>query len=56
MKRMLACVTILALVAALFLPAALAQQDTPIGLPNPVTESTAQEAAEASGTPGLPVL
>lgn len=52
MKRMLACVTILALVAALFLPAALAQQDTPIGLPNPVTESTAQEAAEASGTPG----
>jgi len=52
MKRMLACVTILALVAALFLPAALAQQDTPIGLPNPVIESTAQEAAEASGTPG----
>lgn len=52
MKRMLACVTILALVAALFLPAALAQQAAPIGLPNPVIESTAQEAAEASGTPG----
>ena len=52
MKRMLACVTILILVVMLSLPTGLAQQATAIGLPNPIIESTAEEAAEASGTPG----
>jgi hypothetical protein len=52
MKRMLAFVTILALVATLSLPTALAQQATAIGLPNPIFESTAEEAAEASGAFG----
>ncbi len=50
MKRILACVIILALMASLSLPIALAQTPA-IGLPNPVFEATAAEAAEASGTP-----
>jgi hypothetical protein len=52
MKRILACVTILALVATLSLPIALAQRATAIGLPNPIFEATEEEAAEASGTSG----
>lgn len=52
MKRMLTCLMILALIATLFLPIALAGQGSNLDLPNPVIESTAEEAVEISGTPG----
>lgn len=52
MKRMLACLITVALVVTLSLPLALAEQAPAIGLPNPVVEATAEEAAKESGTFG----
>lgn len=52
MKKMLAYLTILVIMTTLSLPIVLAQQTTAIGLPNPVFEATAEEAAKASDTFG----
>ncbi len=52
MKQMFVYLTILVLMTTLPLPIALAQQGTAIGLPSPIFEATAEEAAKASGTFG----
>lgn len=56
MKKMITCTVILTLLATLFLTAALAGQGGAIGLPNPVFESTAEEAMKASGTFGANIF
>ena len=53
MKQKFARVITLILVAALFLSFSLSMQADAIGLPNPIIESTAEEAAQASGTTGV---
>ena len=52
MKQMLARVIVLVLVAAFLLPVVQLRKTAALGIPNPVVESTAEEAAEASGTNG----